>query len=843
MGLNKNIFCATNPAKMVDALFHVMDASGVDLRDMLIFVPSRRALRTIEVALVKRAGHAVLLPHMVALGEGVDDIDQDEEIESSDVISNLERVVVAARLLAADANIKSLSVALPVARDLVRMWDYMENEGIDPAEIDWNSLVDEKYAAHFMDKAKMLNIMSRVMDEFGNGRVTQVQKRNSDIRAWINALDKYKLVVVCGSTASVPPTADLMVAVANAPHGRIILSGKIDGRAKDFELNTNPYNSEYKFLLRVGCDVADIIPIDVGKSAIDFMNYCFGNNPARYDGDTDLSHCHLVKCQTEAIEAATVAEIAARSIAENKSVLVITPDAAGNQRIAAALRAREIASDFSGGVPGTMTGVGRAILNLFDKWIDGGADTFDKIYMKNGCDLFNTVAEIVEKFSDDFAPQFVVDDAVAIAVWGAIRDLSHALNQAGVQLSVSDARVFIADTISSVSMRNMPTNDAHVVVLGTIESRMQTADVVILTGLNEGMFPARGYENAWLPRRITEQIGLPSADRKVSLQSLDFMNLSCGTEVYWLRSAIAGGVQTTESRFISRVVARDGKFDVALGQDIIDAVLARDRVAPNGLDYSPPQLDTPDWSDVYVTELELLIHNPYAFYVKHILRLKVLDDWWVTADARAFGNLVHDVIENATDLSPDILIAQMDARARDVVGQNSVLFHFWHKRFCEIAPLVSDVLGALPMRYHEIGGRIKFPVGKSFRNVRARADLVWADGVMDFKTGAVPNKSQLANGNMPQLPIEALMLKSGGFELPPDVRVSQMPIMMFLQMKNGAVGAIAYDSETTQDMIDAATNKIEELFNIYTIGNAPYEYRETGEEKYKMYDDLARIKD
>ena len=87
------------------------------------------------------------------------------------------------------------------------------------------------------------------------------------------------------------------------------------------------------------------------------------------------------------------------------------------------------------------------------------------------------------------------------------------------------------------------------------------------------------------------------------------------------------------------------------------------------------------------------------------------------------------------------------------------------------------------------------------------------------------------------------MLKSGGFELPPDVRVSQMPIMMFLQMKNGAVGAIAYDSETTQDMIDAATNKIEELFNIYTIGNAPYEYRETGEEKYKMYDDLARIKD
>ena len=44
-------------------------------------------------------------------------------------------------------------------------------------------------------------------------------------------------------------------------------------------------------------------------------------------------------------------------------------------------------------------------------------------------------------------------------------------------------------------------------------------------------------------------------------------------------------------------------------------------------------------------------------------------------------------------------------------------------------------------------------------------------------------------------------------------------------------------------MINAALGKVTELFNIYTIGNAPYEYRETGDEKYKVYDDLARVKD
>ena len=825
----------------MDALFHIMDTSGVDMRDMLIFLPSRRALRSVEMALVKRAGCAVILPHLVALGEGIDEPEFMDTDTGPDIISNMERVVVAARLLMADANIKNLVTALPVARDLVRMCDYMENEGVDAATIDWDALVDEKYATHFKDKAQMLSIMSRVMCEFADGRVTQTQKRNSDIRAWCGVLDKYKLVVVCGSTASVPATADLMAAIAKMPQGRIILSGKIDGRLADFALDTNPYNSEYKFLERVGCAPTDVVQIDVGKSAIDFMNYAFGNNPSEYVGDKNINHCHLVLSSTEAVEAAAVAEIAARALVQKKSVLVITPDAAGNQRIAAAMRARGIASDSSGGVSGNMTGVGRAILNLFDSWVEGGADTFDKLYAKNKCDLFETVAEIVATYSDSFEPQFVVGDIPEI--WEKIRDLSRALNSAGVQLNTADARAFIADAISSVSVHSIPDADAHVVILGTIESRMQTADVVILTGLNEGMFPARGYENAWLPRRISQQIGIPSSNRKVSLQSLDFINLSCGGDVYWLRSAVSGGVQTTESRFISRVVARGGAFDSDAGIDIINSVLERDNPEPNGLDYSAPQLDTPDWSDVYVTELELLIHNPYAFYVKHILRLRVLDDWWIGPDARTFGNLIHDVIEKADDLNPDVLVAQMDVRARELIGEKSVMFHFWHKRFVEIAPVVSQVLGAISNRYHEIGGRIKFPVGNSYRNIRARADLVWGDGVMDFKTGTPPNKSQLEKGNMPQLPLEALMLKSGGFDLPPDVRVSATPVMMFLQMKNGDVRAIPYDCDTTEVMIRAATDKVTELFNVYTIGNAAYEYRETGDDKYKFYDDLARVKD
>lgn len=121
--------------------------------------------------------------------------------------------------------------------------------------------------------------------------------------------------------------------------------------------------------------------------------------------------------------------------------------------------------------------------------------------------------------------------------------------------------------------------------------------------------------------------------------ALDFMNLSCGKTVYWLRSKQSGGTLTTESRFLSRVRVTVG--DIENDNDVLISVRAEDDVPYKPLDYSAPKPPI-DKSDVFVTELELLVHNPYAFYVKHILRLRKKDDYWVLPDARNFGILVHD---------------------------------------------------------------------------------------------------------------------------------------------------------------------------------------------------------
>ena len=837
MESNNKIFCVSNPAKILDGLWRVITESGVPIPNVLLFVPSRRAARSVEKMIVEKSGGAAILPHIVPLGEGVEEeFGADENY--SGTVSGLERVVAVAYLVSGLPNVRNISTALPIARTLITMQDYLENSGIDISDIDWKSLVDDKYARHFQDKAELLNILARVSNEIFAGRETDIKRRNRDAYAWCDYVKKIpadnSLVVVCGSTGSVPTTRKLMATVAGLINGRIILSGKISGVYNDFELDTNPYNSEYKFLTEIGVKPENVQEIDVGPSHIDFMNRAFGN-VYQNAGAYDLSNCHLIEASRESEEATAVAVIAERAIWQNKSVLIITPDAAGNQRLMSEFAARKIDADFSGGQVGTMVPAGRAILNILDDWIESGADTFAEIYYKNAFNLFDTVADIVESFDENLSPQFVIDDPASIQIWGQIKKLSDCIAAQKIRVDINDARAFIADALSCVRVRRQMNDTARVVVLGTIESRMQTADVVILTGLNDGMFPATGYENPWLPRAVANKIGLPSPNHKVSLMALDFMNLSCGVEVYWTRSKNSGGVQTNESRFLSRVIVARGAFDKSVGTDVLNTVRNHDNVETAPLNYSEP-VPPADWSDVFVTEIEKLIHNPYVFYVHHILRLRKIDDYWVGPDARDFGNLVHDTIEHAeSGATADYLVAEMDRRAREKLGRNNLIFWFWHRRFVEMAPVIEDMLARTPNAKTEIEGAIKI----AGRMVRARADRIWQTGVLDIKTGAAPNKSQLMLGNMPQLPLEAYMLKNGGFA-PYRTSVPLMPTMEFLQLRAGDARPIQYDAATTESMMNIAVAKVTELFNAFSAGKMAYEYRKTGDMKYKEYDDFAR---
>ncbi|MCQ2574723.1 MAG: PD-(D/E)XK nuclease family protein [Alphaproteobacteria bacterium] len=821
--LNNNIFNVSNPVHMIDALWQFIEPHKEDLSKVLVFLPSVRAIKNIERTIIAKTGKYAL-PKLVLLGSSVENCEETKELN---IISNIERVILLAKILSVDTSIKNISMSLPIAHELVRMQDYLKNEGVDLCSINWSDLIGDDYSKHFQNKAKILDIVKQLPTD----KITALEKKNAETLAWKREFSNYNKIIVCGSTASVPSTAELMKEVANNPNGVIILPGKINGSEEDLLLDTNPYNSEYKFLLDIGADIKDIKTIDFGESNIDSFNTAFSNeyNPHK----TVLDNCFLIECGRETEEVNCVLEIIKQASLDKKSVLVVTSDASTNYRLQIELKNNSIEVDSSIGVSGLTTDVSRSILNLFDYWIDKKQSEFDNLYKQSNYNIYDMLISFIKSEQEYvLEPGFIMEDEVSITILDRIQKMSEVLYRNNIVLNVYDARAFIKDAISSISIIEKVKDNCNVHVLDPIDARMQTADVVVIMGLNEGVFPSIGYKNDWLPIDIAQKIGLPSPNRKVSLMALDFMTLSCCDKVFWIRSKQKDGSLTTESRFLSRVNVANG--GIKIDYSILKVVQSKDDVEYNPLSYDAPVCSIGN-NNLYVTDIELLIHNPYAFYAKYILKLNPLDDYWIMPDARDFGILVHNVIENAKDFSADSLVAEMDKLALQKLSSESIVFCFWHKRFCDIAKILEQYFKEKTAGEAETFGCVNI----AGHNVCAKADRIWDGVVMDVKTGSAPSKKQLLEGTMPQLPLEGYILQNSGFKSYKS-DISKTPILQFLQLQNKHIKVVEFKDTEAQSMIDNTVQKVKELIGQYSRPDASYEYRNTQGAKYHRWDDLAR---
>ena len=906
-----NIYNVYNPSEILNVLWDRIKSYSDDFSKLLLFLPSRRAIRSFEMLIVKKIGHAVILPNMVPLGTGVDN---EEEI---DVLSNQERVIKLASILTTVPYIKTISAALPLAHDFVAMQDYLENEGVDIKDINWDevfSMDDSDSVTENTRKAKaeLLKIMTGFLDGISKQNVkdytsvqdyieesvgkdvsdidwgdvfnstksellkgmtkqnlikTQTQLRNENILLWKDKIKNYEKVIVCGSTASVPVTADLMEYIAHCDNGEIILSGKINGKKSDLELETNPYYAEYKFLKKLNMEPGDVITLGEPNKYIDFYNEAFGNTCEQTQPKPD--NFTYVECNRENQESALALQLAIDTIKQdaNKTVLIVTPDKVANQRIRTEVdnynaqqdEENKIAVDFSAGVPGNMTKLGRALLNLMDDFIDDKENSFDKLFQEYQFDLYEMLVDFMENYFDkgytkyEIRPRISYENKDDFPIWQSIKNMSDVLKNfcveladVGIYLNVYDIRAFMEDAIKGVSVRYPCPKNCRISVLGTIEARMQTADVVILTGLNEDMFPALGYQSFWLSKSVAEKIGMPSPNKKVSLMALDFITLSCAPRVYWLRTKQSGGRVNIESRFISRV--RVYADDIESDDKLLDLVNNRDVVVDNPIKDSaiPKDIDT---SDVFVTELETLLNNPYNFYVKHILKLKPKDDYWTIPDQRNFGIIVHEVIENHLGKkTQEELVALMDEQAQDIAKEYPVLFKFWHERFEEIAKYVSGLAegdkGNIMKAETEREGHVELEFDGGKRTIRAKADIVWPEGVMDIKTGAIPEDKDLESGDKPQIPLEGYILQNNGFD-GVESDTTKIPVLQFLQLKKNSRRLVSFSGEEAENIIKGSVNRIKELFAKYAKAGVEYEYVEKDNQNsyYTDCDDFARRED
>ena len=310
----------------------------------------------------------------------------------------------------------------------------------------------------------------------------------------------------------------------------------------------------------------------------------------------------------------------------------------------------------------------------------------------------------------------------------------------------------------------------RIFIWGLIEARLQRADLTILAGLNEGVWPALPAPDPWLAPRLRAELGLPSLERRIGLAAHDFAGALGAPRVLVTRARRDARAPAIASRFWLRLEAMTGgvtraplirKWARGLDRPAAHRPAARPAPAPAG---RPRRIS--------VTEVDRLKADPYAFYARRILGLRALEP--VDADPTAAwrGSAVHQVLEQwmkEDDCDP----AKLGPRAEALLAgaaAHPLMRALWQPRLLEaIAFIAAEVetnrrAGRRPLAA-EAEGRCEL-AGVELRGVADRIDIC-ADGslaIVDYKTGKPPSPKAVAEGFSLQLGLLGLIAEQGGFE-------------------------------------------------------------------------------
>ncbi|WP_330082770.1 double-strand break repair protein AddB [Methylocystis iwaonis] len=458
------------------------------------------------------------------------------------------------------------------------------------------------------------------------------------------------------------------------------------------------------------------------------------------------------------------------------------------------------------------------------------------------------------------------DDEGAVALFDLFERLARADAPSGFTASAYAA---LFDRIAfETTLRGPRRAHPRLKILGPLEARLIDADLMLLAGLDESIWPPQTETGAFLNRSMRAQLGLSPPERRIGQSAHDFMMGLGATRVVLSRAAKRDGSPTVASRFLTRLEALAGEaidacrargakmlaIATALDQPGADEATTLSRPAPRPpIDLRPESLS--------VTRIEVLRRDPYAIFAEHILKLKPLDPLGVELGPREIGTAVHDSLETFVKSHPSGPLPptareelQEIARAclKEFLADPAFETFVWPR-------LMAGLDHALDFetQRREEGGVIfieksaswALPLidGSSF-TLTAKADRIEIGPdkracVFDYKTGKPPSMKQVQAGFAPQLTLEAAMVEAGAFK---EIGAHVVSGAAYVGLKDGGkTQVLKFDGASFEEVVAKHAQELVKMLSQYRNPETPYPSRpfvalvaHEGD-----YDHLARVKE
>ena len=374
------------------------------------------------------------------------------------------------------------------------------------------------------------------------------------------------------------------------------------------------------------------------------------------------------------------------------------------------------------------------------------------------------------------AAQFLCGDALwsgpaGRAAADLLRDVEEHAGDGPLAIEPASLAPLLKTLMDDVAVRPPQGGHPRLAIYGLIEARLQTADLMILGGLNEGVWPALPAPDPWLAPRIRIELKLPGLDRGVGMAAHDLAQ-ALGAPAALITRARRGGSQPAiASRFWLRLQALAGdRFERASALE----GWARALDDPGAFTPEPQPAPLPPADrrprKIAVTDVDRLKADPYAFYAKRILGLTQLDPVDADPSAAWRGTAVHDILERwarEDGCAPDTLHARALAMFE---GAHPMQRALWRPRLMEaidwiVAQMARNRDEGRAVLAVEQSGEIAI-AGVTLTGKFDRIDRL-ADGslaVIDYKTGKPPSPAAVREGFSLQLGLLGLIAERGGFD-------------------------------------------------------------------------------
>ncbi len=362
---------------------------------------------------------------------------------------------------------------------------------------------------------------------------------------------------------------------------------------------------------------------------------------------------------------------------------------------------------------------------------------------------------------------------------------------AGGTLALRDYQALFRAVLNQQDVRDADAPHTGVLIWGTLEARVQGADLVILAGLNEGSWPEAPAHDPWLNRAMRRQAGLLSPETRIGLSAHDFQQAIVAPEVWLTRARRDDDAATVPARWLNRICTLLDGLPGQGGPEALKAMRARGdtwltrteqleapapglrpahRPAPR-----PPVAARP--RQLSVTRFKTLVRDPYAIYARYVLGLKRLDPLRKAPDAPLRGVLIHDALETFVETRTE---APLDVQKERLLSIASERFEaeapwpaarrLWLAKLARVADQFLEdeaerLTRGVPASLEKTGRVALQDLGFVLTAQADRIDLTPGGTaiVYDYKTGSPPSAKEQQFFDR-QLLLEAAMLEAGGFE-------------------------------------------------------------------------------